>query len=121
MTPAMTPVAHPDAAAARAARAKVTVGGVLRAVWRAVSNRFAVRPLLDMDDRMLADIGLARGDVHAALSTGLASDPSSRLAVTAASHAQAEQARLRATLRSHALVKGTALQAGAAPRRDLAA
>lgn len=119
MTPAMTPAAHPAAAPARAVRAPVTIGSVLRTVWRAVSNRLAVRPLLEMDDRMLADIGLARGDVHDALSTGLIDDPSSRLATTAARHASAEQARLRNGLRSHALVKPAA--ADRELRRNLAA
>jgi uncharacterized protein YjiS (DUF1127 family) len=126
MNPAMTHAATPAAARARAVQATVAAAGVLRTIWRAVAHRLAVKPLLEMDERMLQDIGLARGDVYDALSTGLASDPSSRLASTAARHASAERARLRNGLRSDALVRQAAAAppkgpAGAAPGRSLAA
>jgi uncharacterized protein YjiS (DUF1127 family) len=105
MSPAQTSAAPFAAVPAQGAPVPVTILAALRQAWRAFVNRLALRPLLEMDERMLRDIGLARGDVHDALGSGLGSDPSSRLAGTAARHAAAEEARLRASLRSHAVVK----------------
>jgi uncharacterized protein YjiS (DUF1127 family) len=50
---------------------------------RAYANRGPVLRLLDMDDRMLRDIGLTRGDVTASLAGSLAQDPSTRLRILA--------------------------------------
>lgn len=51
----------------------------IAAAYRAWRNRRAVIGLLDLDDRMLRDIGLTRGDVTAALSGPRLQDPSTRL------------------------------------------
>ncbi len=57
---------------------------------RLVANRMSAKRLHDLDDYQLADIGLVRSDVDAALETGLLDDPTAQLA-----HA----ARLRAPKR----------------------
>jgi uncharacterized protein YjiS (DUF1127 family) len=45
-------------------------------IVQAVRNRRAVRSLAELDDRALADIGLLRTDVHAALARPSFADPS---------------------------------------------
>lgn len=57
-------------------RAAIEAAGLL---WQAVAGRLAVRRLLAVDDRMLADIGLNRSEVASALTAPLWNDPSQRL------------------------------------------
>jgi uncharacterized protein YjiS (DUF1127 family) len=64
-------------------------------VWRAVQNRRSVGRLAEWDDRMLSDIGLTRGDVHAALAGRVAEDPSARLEVLSSERRSAARARRR--------------------------
>jgi uncharacterized protein YjiS (DUF1127 family) len=45
-------------------------------VVRAVRHRWAVQSLTELDDHTLADIGLLRTDVHAALARPYFADPS---------------------------------------------
>jgi uncharacterized protein YjiS (DUF1127 family) len=45
----------------------------------AIRNRRAINRLLEMDERMLTDIGLTRGDVYSSLSGPIETDPSVRL------------------------------------------
>ncbi len=69
-----------------AATAAAMVRGVLVAaknLWRSYRNRQKVGALMEFDDRMLADIGLLRGDVSAALSSPPGIDPSARLRILA--------------------------------------
>ena len=48
----------------------------LAAFWRALKNRMALNPLLDLDDQQLDDLGLTRGDVERALThSGVLDDP----------------------------------------------
>ena len=56
---------------------------LIKAVVRAWRNRRPVMQMLELDDRMLRDIGLTRGDVTSALASPMATDPSSRLRVMA--------------------------------------
>jgi uncharacterized protein YjiS (DUF1127 family) len=51
----------------------------IAALHTAISNRRMVGRLLEMDDRMLGDIGLTRGDVQSSLSGSVVDDPTSRL------------------------------------------
>jgi uncharacterized protein YjiS (DUF1127 family) len=51
--------------------------------WTAHRHRRVVREMLAFDDHMLADIGLRRGDVTAALAMPTLSDPSTRLRILA--------------------------------------
>lgn len=45
-------------------------------LWRALKNRVALNPLLDLDDQQLDDLGLTRGDVERALHhSGVLDDP----------------------------------------------
>lgn len=50
---------------------------------RAIAHRWEVRTLLELDDRALRDIGLARDDVRRALDQPLAKDPSTFLMIRA--------------------------------------
>ena len=50
--------------------------------FHAVGNRRAVHLITELDDRMLADIGLSRGDVTSALAQPIWVDPSRDLAET---------------------------------------
>lgn len=61
----------------------------LTGLARAVVNRQAANRLADLDDFMLADIGLTRDDVESILRTSsLVEDPSHRLSMVARAHAQ---------------------------------
>jgi len=55
----------------------------LHGLWTAWRNRRVVAQLLASDDRLLADIGITRGDVQSALTVPLERDPSTRLVVLA--------------------------------------
>jgi uncharacterized protein YjiS (DUF1127 family) len=70
-------------------------GAVIKSLVRSWRNRRVVGDLLEFDDRMLADIGLMRGDVTAALSSPSGTDPSTRLRIFAVER--------RAGLRAQAL------------------
>jgi|EndMetStandDraft_3_1072993.scaffolds.fasta_scaffold206956_2 uncharacterized protein YjiS (DUF1127 family) len=56
-------------------------------VWRNLVTRFQVNRLTDLDDRMLADIGIVRQDVLKALNVGLLDDPAQQLIKAAEVHA----------------------------------
>jgi uncharacterized protein YjiS (DUF1127 family) len=68
------------------------------AAWEAQISRWQARDLLGLDDHMLKDIGLARGDVHEALRASSA-DPTAMLAETARRRRAAEWAREANALR----------------------
>jgi uncharacterized protein YjiS (DUF1127 family) len=69
------------------------------AAWETQVRRWQARDLLGLDDHMLKDIGLSRGDVHDALRSP-ASDPTSLLAETARRRRAADWARDAASLLS---------------------
>ena len=46
----------------------------VKSVWRAVNNRIAANRLVDLDERMLTDIGLSRSEIAAILRTTPMSD-----------------------------------------------
>ncbi len=58
-----------------------TILDVVGAAFKAIVNRRSVNTLASMDDRMLKDIGLTRGDVDGALSQPWHRDPSRELMV----------------------------------------
>jgi uncharacterized protein YjiS (DUF1127 family) len=62
------------------------VARVFAAGWTAMNNRRKVTQLQDLDDYMLADIGLTRADLREAVSLPLHQDPSLRLAVLVNEH-----------------------------------
>lgn len=46
------------------------------AIWRALKNRVALNPLLDLDNQQLDDLGLTRADIERALTrSGVLDDP----------------------------------------------
>jgi len=53
--------------------------GIAEHAAAVLRNRRAARKLLDFDDRMLADIGIDRSTIQAALMDSLISDPAARL------------------------------------------
>jgi len=75
------------------------VGGIVNA-WTRLRNRRRVHDLLGLDDYLLRDLGVARGDVFEALSNPLVNDPTAILAAAANQHRLSERARLRESLRS---------------------
>jgi uncharacterized protein YjiS (DUF1127 family) len=80
-TTSKTTTLHPLGHAAVSAL-KATVS-VVKSMWRNRRNRRQVADLLEFDDRMLADIGLVRGDVTSALASPADMDPSTRLRIFA--------------------------------------
>ena len=59
-----------------------TAAALVQVVWRivvAIKNRRELARLADLDDHMLADIGLRRSDVEAARSVPFWQDPTSNL------------------------------------------
>jgi uncharacterized protein YjiS (DUF1127 family) len=99
--PAPAPLTTATAAPARARKAfrVVVLAQAVATMWTTWRRRREVGNLLQMDDWMLRDIGLSRGDVHDAMADRLTFDPSSRLASTAARHIAAERSRMRDSLR----------------------
>ena len=66
--------------------------------WMRYRIRRAVRELLAFDDRMLADIGLMRGDVTAALAGPVTVAPSTRLRILAVERRAGSRAPRREVL-----------------------
>jgi uncharacterized protein YjiS (DUF1127 family) len=62
---------------------------VMAATWTAAQNRRQVRRLADLDDHLLADIGLTRDDVVGASSVPIHEDPTRLLAATAGMRGEA--------------------------------
>lgn len=54
----------------------MTLLSLVREIVRAVRHRRAVHSLAELDDHALADVGLLRADVHAALAQPYFVDPS---------------------------------------------
>ena len=81
-TPGST-LTSPFAAVARGtvAAVKAPVAGLaaIYRAWRGWRNRAPVMALMELDDRMLSDIGLTRNDVTSSLAAPLTQDPSARM------------------------------------------
>lgn len=67
-------------------------------MWTALKNRRIAGRLAGWDDHMLHDIGLTRGDVHAALAGSLADDPTLRLVTLANERRAATRHRARRSM-----------------------
>jgi uncharacterized protein YjiS (DUF1127 family) len=65
---------------------------------RAARNRRSVAKLLEWDERMLRDIGLTPGDVHAAMALRASEDPSRKLDALSAERRAAIRAEARERL-----------------------
>ncbi|MXN66212.1 DUF1127 domain-containing protein [Stappia sp. GBMRC 2046] len=63
-----------------AADGAAALGRFAAHMWNAHRNRRQISRLLEMDDHMLADIGVSRTDIQSALMGDVFEDPSSRLA-----------------------------------------
>jgi uncharacterized protein YjiS (DUF1127 family) len=59
-----------------------TIAMLVRAIWQIVGSPKGARRLADLDDRMLADIGLTRSDLHIARFAPLWQEPTSILKAT---------------------------------------
>ncbi|MBN8996804.1 MAG: DUF1127 domain-containing protein [Rhizobiales bacterium] len=67
-------------------------------IVRAARNRRSVAKLLEWDERMLRDIGLTPGDVHAAMALRVSEDPSRKLDALSAERRAAIRAEARERL-----------------------
>ncbi len=115
--PALTPASTVPAPAAVAKPGFVArLGSIVVTAWKRLRNRRRVHDLLALDDYLLKDLGLARGDVFEALSNPLVNDPTSILAAAANQHRLAEKARVREHLRSARLIEARDRQHAAPPR-----
>jgi uncharacterized protein YjiS (DUF1127 family) len=61
-----------------------------RDLFRSLRHRREIKALADLDDRLLKDVGLTRGDVQGALSEPLLRNPSTVLVRSAERHSRAE-------------------------------
>ncbi len=75
-------------------RVTITVASTVKTFVQRIYNRIVANNLMELDDRLLADVGLARSDVMNALDTGLLEDPTTHLT---------RAARLRAVRRFETL------------------
>jgi uncharacterized protein YjiS (DUF1127 family) len=80
-----------------------TLTAAIRKVGQVLKNRHDAAMLADMDDRMLADIGLNRSDVRDAFSEPLWNDPTAILASRALERRK-HRAQVTVTLASPPLV-----------------
>jgi uncharacterized protein YjiS (DUF1127 family) len=78
MTTVCLPLPHQISAASRTSRL-ARVAEWIAGFLRALKNRRDVEVLASLDDRMLSDMGLTRGDVRDAVSEPLWRDPSTIL------------------------------------------
>lgn len=85
---------------------------------RSIYNRFEVLQMLEMDDRMLRDIGLTRGDVTSALSSPTMMDPSTRLRIFAVERRAGNRAQARERLTELEAMKATEALARCATATD---
>ncbi len=83
MTMIRTTASRPRSGSASAFAAARQVARALVAAWTALVNRRQVRRLSELDDYLLADIGLSRADVEDAASLPIYEDPTARLALAA--------------------------------------
>ena len=67
----------------------------------ALLMRSAIKPLLHIDDRSLADVGLSRADVFESLSTPLTTDPGRFLALRAKRRGRRAQPRPTTSIFQH--------------------
>lgn len=72
------------------------VGKAVVRMWKTYRARRALRTLIDVDDRMLRDIGVTRDDVRWALRASTGQDPSALLRIRAVSRRAAERSELHA-------------------------
>jgi len=93
---ALTSTVAPTLAGQAFAAVKVAVAHVGRRLADAWSHRHDAATLAALDDRMLADIGLTRGDIRDALSEPLWRDPTSVLERRRGERRRARRAAVRA-------------------------
>lgn len=84
--------------AASVARGTRAVANAVAWYVRAYLNRRVAIGMMDFDDRMLRDIGLTRGDVHASIVGPIDSDPTVRLRILAVERRAASRATARERL-----------------------
>ncbi|WP_334175930.1 DUF1127 domain-containing protein [Pseudoxanthobacter sp.] len=102
--------------AALAVRGFKAAASAVAAFWVAMRNRRQAHALLSMDDQMLRDIGITRGDVHSVLSGPVHRDPTRRLTVLAVERRAAARATARQRLAAPDLLE-TFLEGRTSTRR----
>jgi len=107
-TDVLTPTATPSSVL----QVQAGVLNRLAALWTLVKNRRAVSELLSLDDHMLHDIGVSRGDISEVLAAP--GDASGQLAARVLRQRVEERARLRDRLRVVHRLSNTAAQANEA-------
>lgn len=70
-------------------------GAFVAAIARSARNRRAVRGMLELDDRMLRDVGVTRTDVQQALAARFDEDPAYHLTIFSGAHAANRNRTLR--------------------------
>ncbi|HUG62811.1 MAG TPA: DUF1127 domain-containing protein [Methylomirabilota bacterium] len=86
MTTIKTTVSRQHSGSASLAFAARQVARALAAAWKVYRNRQQMKALRDLDDYLLADIGLTRADVEQAAATmPIFTDPTARLTIAASS------------------------------------
>ncbi|WP_084650046.1 DUF1127 domain-containing protein [Stappia stellulata] len=83
LDPCSSPPARPTSLATRSFLTAFSgaLGALVQAAWRRRKNRRIVTGLLELDEHILADIGVTRSDIAIALSHRDARDPSVQLAL----------------------------------------
>ena len=69
----------PTTVGSRVTRIAGAAASLVASLWQAHLGRRAANQLLDLDDRMLRDMGVTRGDVRAAMALPVRTDPSRHL------------------------------------------
>jgi uncharacterized protein YjiS (DUF1127 family) len=121
--PSTTPIrsARRPFAIARGVRvAAFAVANWTASIVRGYLNRRTALEMMHFDERMLKDIGLTRGDVHASIIEPMGADPTVRmriLAVERRAATKAQAAERLAGLRAEEAARGEAAARGVERRR----
>lgn len=103
-TPISSTPAAPFVATFRAVAKVVNLAARVIKAWL---RRREIMTLTEWDDHMLRDIGITRGDLHAAFASPAATDPSLRLSVMAVERRAANRAQAEERLAALAEMRAT--------------
>lgn len=103
----------------------LTVMKRISSAWKIWNNRRVMARLVSLDDYMLKDIGITRGDVHLVAALPYSDDPTARLSALAlerraSKRAQAREIYLRRTEHARQMVESVCEQYRSTDQRDAA-